>query len=167
MSLRTMKIMLDYNMSDIKTIDKALDNDAFDIINIKLSRVGGITRAIPLIERCIEADKQISIGCNEDLGPAMFGILQLSSLIPNYYGTEGVGWYRLKSKILEKEPVIEDGKIELTDCIGVQPSNDFVYQGKFLRERVVNDPSVRFTYSSFSRRAINYASGVKHRLWDS
>jgi L-alanine-DL-glutamate epimerase-like enolase superfamily enzyme len=164
-SLTSMKIMLDYNMSNTETLNRAIDNNAFDVINIKLSRVGGITRAIPLIQRCAEAGKLISIGCNEDIGPAMFGILHLSSVVPNYYGTEGVGWYRLNSKILKDEPLIKNGNIEIPNCFGVQPAANFEFQGSFLRERVSNSPSIKFRYSSFQRRAVNYVAKISHELW--
>ena len=163
-----MKIMLDYNMSSITTIDKALDHDAFDVINIKLSRIGGITRALPLIKHCVDADKQVSIGCNEDIGPAMFGILHLSSVVLNHYGTEGVGWYRLNSKILKEEPKIVNGAVEIpTNNLGIQPYQNFNFTGKFLSEKILGNQSFKFISNSVIRRGRNYLSKINHKLTNS
>lgn len=164
-ALTSMKVMIDYQMSDLETISRALDHDAFDVLNVKLSRVGGITRAIPLIKRCVEAGKEISVGCNEDLGPAMYGILHLSSVVPSYYGTEGVGWYRLKSKVLSEEPQIEKGQVSLPGCKGLQALREFDFQGNCLHEKVLNNPSFHFVYFSLQRRSANFCSRIGHTIF--
>ena len=160
-----MKVMLDYNILSVNDIDRALEYDAFDIINIKLSRVGGITRALPLIERCESANKLVSVGCNEDVGPAMYGILHLSSVLSNYYGTEGVGWQRLKTRIIDKEPEIIKGVIDIpSDSIGIQPNSSFNLIGKFTKEEVVGRRSFMFRSQSVTSRGANLLSRVNHKL---
>ena len=52
----------------------AIAAGALDILNIKLSRVGGVSRALDYIRLCQEAGIGVSVGCSEDLGPGMAAI---------------------------------------------------------------------------------------------
>jgi O-succinylbenzoate synthase len=154
-SLNNIKIMLDVNLSSVEQIKKALSYDAFDLINIKLSRVGGITRALPLIKECEKYGKKVSIGCCEDIGPSMYGILHLSSIVENYYGTEGVGCTRMYAKALPEEPFIQNGVIELSDYIGLIPFDDFLFEGQIFMERIKRNPSLKFRIRSLIRQIDN------------
>ncbi len=154
-SLNKIKIMFDVDFSSVEQIRQALNYNSFDVINIKLSRVGGITRALPLIKECEKYGKMISIGCSEDIGPSMYGILHLSSIIENYYGTEGVGHIRMNAKALVWEPNIQNGTIDLYDDIGLTPFKDFVFEGQNFIENINRYPSINFKFRSFIRQVDN------------
>ena len=61
--------ILDENISDIQTIAKAWQDHAADVVNIKISKFGGITRAKQATEFCSSVGIAMTVedtwGCNE------------------------------------------------------------------------------------------------------
>lgn len=96
------KIMLDESVRIIDDLKKYADNDVIDILNIKLSRLGGITEAKKYIKLCKQNNLGISIGCNEELGIGMKAINFIASQVPNIIGVEGEGGKRLGFDIVDK-----------------------------------------------------------------
>jgi L-alanine-DL-glutamate epimerase-like enolase superfamily enzyme len=88
-------LMLDESCQTRGSTIAAIENDALDVLNVKLTRVGGLTQAQSLVALCDSAGVGVSIGCSEDLGAAMAAIIHLSATVENLVGTEGIGWERL------------------------------------------------------------------------
>ena len=68
-------VILDESVRSRDDLERALDRDAFDVLNIKLARIGGITAALDYRARCLAAGRDILLGCNEDIGFGMAAIL--------------------------------------------------------------------------------------------
>lgn len=118
-SMMPMPVILDAGIRTPEDLKKAIDLKCIDILNVKLSRVGGITNAMRLIDTCKEHGCKVSIGCCEDIGHAMSGILHLSSVISDLFGTEGVGKYRLGFDIAEPSPDLESGFLPVPQSNGL------------------------------------------------
>lgn len=121
-------VMLDESILRLDDLRRALEADALDILNVKLTRVGGISRALAYIELCQQAGVAISVGCAEDIGPGMASILQLSAALPELYSTEGMGYLRLGTDIIATPMALQDGVVALPDGpgLGVALLPDFV-----------------------------------------
>lgn len=112
-------IMVDGGITTPEELLDVIKQEAIDVLNIKLNRVGGITNALILQKICEENGVDISVGCAEDLGSSMAAILHLSSVIPNYSGTEGVGCYRLGFDIGDREFLVKDGCLAIPNTPGI------------------------------------------------
>jgi L-alanine-DL-glutamate epimerase-like enolase superfamily enzyme len=95
------KIMLDESIRKIEDLKKYINEKIIDVLNVKLSRVGGISEAKKYLDICNKSNVGISIGCNEELGVGMWTINTLSKKINNLAGVEGIGPERLGFDIIE------------------------------------------------------------------
>jgi L-alanine-DL-glutamate epimerase-like enolase superfamily enzyme len=102
-------IMLDSGIQSLQNLREAIELEAIDALNIKLTRVGGLTSALEYADMCKRNGVKISVGCSEDLGPGMASILHLSSIFDDLYSTEGVGPTRLGFDIIDEEFDLESG----------------------------------------------------------
>lgn len=112
-------VMLDASIKSIMDLNTAIQYEALDILNLKLTRIGGITQALRYIDICHRHGVGVSIGCSEDLGPAMASILHLSAGLDPLVGTEGIGWERLGFDCAEPRAELTDnGTVILSDVRG-------------------------------------------------
>lgn len=102
-------IIRDADMQKAIDVQIALDREEIDILSIKLNRVGGISRAQKLCGLLSSSETSISVGCAEDLGPAMAGIDAFANSIPNLYGAEALGGLRLGFDIGSQHIGVKDG----------------------------------------------------------
>jgi L-alanine-DL-glutamate epimerase-like enolase superfamily enzyme len=112
-------VMLDESILSLDDLRQAIDAEALDILNVKLTRVGGISRALDYVSLCQQAGVAISIGCAEDIGPGMASILQLSAALPALYSTEGMGYLRLGADIVTTPLPVVGGRVALPDAPGL------------------------------------------------
>lgn len=120
-------VMLDESILTLDDLEEALAAEALDILNVKLTRVGGISKALAYIERCKRAGVAISIGCAEDIGPGMASILHLSAALESLYSTEGMGHLRLGADVVATAMPVQGGSVALPagPGLGVKLLPDF------------------------------------------
>jgi hypothetical protein len=107
-----LKIILDENVKTIEDLNFYIKNNVIDILNIKLSRIGGVTAAQKYVAICKKYNILISIGCSEELGIGMQAINYLVSSIPHIFGVEGEGSERLGFDILDQKNNFDLRKLE-------------------------------------------------------
>ena len=112
-------VMLDESILTLDDLRQAIAAQALDSLNVKLTRVGGISKALDYIKLCQDAGIAVSIGCAEDIGPGMASILHLSAAVDDLYSTEGVGNLRLGADILTTPTKIVNGQSPLPDGAGL------------------------------------------------
>ena len=95
------KIMLDESVQSLGSLKQYDSAGIIDVLNIKLSRVGGITAAMKYIDYCQKNNLGVSIGCSEELGVGMGTIDYLVKIAQYVVGVEGVGSERLGFDIID------------------------------------------------------------------
>lgn len=118
-------IMLDESVPSRDALETALKSQALDLLNLKLTRCGGLSEALFLAHRCAENGIHVSVGCSEDLGPAMGCLLHLSAVLVNLVGTEGPGWERLGFDIGQPPLEVIKGAAPLPQGPGIGVEPDF------------------------------------------
>lgn len=101
-------IMLDESIKTINDLESAIKTDCFDILNIKLTRLGGISGAKKYVDLCHKANKKVSLGCSEELDIGMSVILNYAQQIKDIYGVEGYGPDRLSLSLGPRKDYIEN-----------------------------------------------------------
>ncbi len=147
------KIMVDAGITNESSFMMALDESHFDVLNIKLSRVGGILNGLRLAKLCEREKKEVSIGCCEDIGPAMNGILCLACVCPGLMGVEGMGRYRLGCTLLDNELDVRNGELVYDACFGVQSERRFNYPEEVARQSIQARIRVKFATQVLFARA--------------
>lgn len=105
------KIMLDESVRKIEDLNYYIKENLIDILNIKLSRVGGLSYAKEYVKICQQNNIEISIGCSEELGIGMLAINVLASRIKNLVGVEGIGSERLGFDVIDKNNHFSERKL--------------------------------------------------------
>ncbi len=97
-----MPVMLDESILSLTDLDNAILSRSLDVLNVKLTRVGGITKANEYVRRCQKAGIKISVGCNEELDVGTAAIYTFAKSIKNLYGVEGFGHKRLEPYLVKQ-----------------------------------------------------------------
>jgi len=105
-----LRVILDESVRTLDDLEQALAAEALDVLNLKLSRLGGITAALEFKRRCERAGVGILLGCNEDIGPAMAAVLHAAAAWQPFE-TEGLGWVRLGLDLGSPQPTPVDGRV--------------------------------------------------------
>jgi len=116
-------IMLDESIKTLENLDSAIKSDCFSVLNIKLTRLGGISNALKYIDVCKKNKVEVYIGCNEELDLGMQAIIHLGSSIANVFGIEGVGPDRLKCQISDQTFNLISGKLIVSTAPGLGIEN--------------------------------------------
>lgn len=90
-----MPVMLDESVQTIDSLKKAIAAKCFDVLNVKLTRLGGITPARKYINLCQKSGIGVYLGCSEELEIGTRAILSLAGDVKDLYGVEGFGVERL------------------------------------------------------------------------
>lgn len=106
-------IILDESIKNIEDLKKAVKNKAIDILNIKISRLAGLTGSLQLIRLCEEHKIKIDIGCSEELGIATNAQLHLGAIVQNLKTMEVLGSRRLGFDLIKEKHKIKNGRLEL------------------------------------------------------
>jgi len=103
-------LMLDESIRRIEELRAAVERGAIDVLNLKVCRVGGLLRALDMLEACVEAGVGIYVGTGRELGIGASALLHLSALVPDglFYGCE-VGWWHFLGFNIIKERLAPDG----------------------------------------------------------
>jgi len=102
-------LILDESIKDIGDLKKAIENKAIDILNIKISRLGGITNSLQLIKLARRSRVKIEIGCSEELGIATSGQLHLATSLRGLRAMEVLGSLRLGFDLIKERQEIKNG----------------------------------------------------------
>jgi muconate cycloisomerase len=161
-------VMLDESILTLPDLQQAIAAQALDILNVKLTRIGGISRALPYLELCQRAGVAISIGCAEDIGPGMASILQLSAAVESLYSTEGMGNLRLGADIVATPMAVQGGSVALPsgNGLGVKLLPDFQAAAKVqarLLDLTLSSKAYVYGYSRYVLLRQRTAT-VLHRL---
>ena len=112
-----LRITLDESVRDDAGLERAVAAGAADAVNLKLSRIGGLSAGVRWRERCARDGVAVSLGCGEDVGPAMWAILHAAAAWrPDE--TEGLGWMRLGLDLAGPRPEMADGSVALSQRPG-------------------------------------------------
>lgn len=159
-----MGLMIDSGVDNVDSLKSVLTSAYFDILNIKLSRVGGIMNGRKLAALCEEAGKRVSVGCCEDLGPAMKGIVCFAAVCPVLAGVEGIGKHRLKVDLIENEVEIKDGELNYDDrVVGLQEASTFIFPDMVPRIRI-GRRNLNFELNGVFARGRSFLLNARHRF---
>jgi len=112
-----LRVILDESVRSRAQLEDAIACNALDVLNLKLSRLGGITAALEYRGLCGAAGVDVLLGCNEDVGPGMAAVLHAAAAW-RPFETEGVGWLRLGLDVASPSPVVVDGCVEISSRPG-------------------------------------------------
>lgn len=104
-----LKIILDESVKNEHELKLAINKRAINILNIKTSRLGGITGALNLIKICKKNKIEIEIGCSEELGIGTAAQIQTAYCLENLRSQEGLGASRLGFDIINEKINIKNG----------------------------------------------------------
>lgn len=112
-------IMLDENIRSLSELQTAIRNQAVDVLNLKLTRLGGPRLALKYARLCDEAGVEVALGCTEELGVGMATILHVAAALPALHSVEGVGPLRLGFDITPSKWNMSDGTLALPEQPGL------------------------------------------------
>jgi L-alanine-DL-glutamate epimerase-like enolase superfamily enzyme len=112
-------VILDESVLSLEDLRAAIAEEAIDILNIKLTRVGGISQALRYAEVCRQHGVQVAIGCTEDLGVGTAAIAHLAATLPQVHSTEGLGSIRLGFDLTAEPWNLQDGALAVPQGPGL------------------------------------------------
>jgi len=112
-------VILDENVLSLDDLQAALDARALDVLNLKLTRVGGPRRALAYARLCAERGVEVAVGCSEELGVGMAAILHTAAALPALHSVEGVGPLRLGFDVTDHPWRLAAGALELPAGAGL------------------------------------------------
>ncbi len=124
-SLRTLRqrvglpVILDERVLSLDDLQAAIAREAIDVLNVKLTRIGGISQALRYAEVCRQHGVEVALGCTEDLGVGTAAIVHLAAALPEVHSTEGVGPLRLGFDLITEQWTVRDGTLTLPDGPGL------------------------------------------------
>jgi L-alanine-DL-glutamate epimerase-like enolase superfamily enzyme len=118
-------IILDESIQRPEALRQAIDAQAVDVLNLKLTRVGGFSLARPYLELCDQHGVQVAVGCSEELGVGTAAIAHMAAALPELHSMEGLGPLRLGFDIIPEPWVVHDGALQLPagSGLGVAPTS--------------------------------------------
>ncbi len=118
-ALRTLRervglpVILDENVLSLADLQAAIEAHALDVLNVKLTRVGGPWLALGYARLCAEHGIEVALGCTEDLGVGTAAILHTAAALPALHSVEGVGPLRLGFDVVDREWSVVDGALSV------------------------------------------------------
>ena len=160
-------IILDESILSLGDLEAAIAEQALDILNVKLTRVGGITLAREYIRLCNQHGIEIAIGCTEDLGIGTAAIVHLAASLKTCHSVEGVGPLRLGFDVVMPPWQVKDGSltVPIEPGLGVLLTENWLAS---LPEQIyrfdLRRPSVRLWAFSHGTRFLQRAENVRLRI---
>lgn len=108
-----LKIILDESVLNYNDFKNAIKAEAVDILNIKFSRLGGISSSLKLLQLAKKNKIKTTLGCNEELGIAAAGQIHFAATFPQIELIEGLGFWRLGFDIVDKKWKVNNGRIKV------------------------------------------------------
>ncbi|RIK36191.1 MAG: hypothetical protein DCC57_22685 [Chloroflexi bacterium] len=112
-------VILDESILSLSDLQEAIAAQAIDLLNVKLTRIGGITLAQEYIDLCRRHGVGVLVGCTEDLGIGTAAILHCAAALPGCDSMEGLGPERLGFDVVQPAWRIENGHLALPDGAGL------------------------------------------------
>lgn len=160
-------VILDESILSLNDLKAAIDGQALDILNVKLTRVGGVTLAREYIDLCQQHGIGVAIGCTEDLGIGTAAIVHLAASLDDCHSVEGVGPLRLGFDVATPVWSVQDGALRVPEApgLGVTLREDWLAH---LPEHVqwfdlMAQPARLWAFSHYSR-LLQRAENVRLRI---
>jgi len=102
-------LILDESIQSIDDLKQAVKKRTFEILNVKINRLGGLTNSLRLIKLCRKHRVEIQIGCNEELGIGTSAQIHLANSLRNLRAMEALGSQRLKLDLIKENQEIRGG----------------------------------------------------------
>lgn len=102
-------LILDESIQSIDDLKQAVKKKSFDVLNVKISRLGGLTNALQLIRLAQKNRVKIEIGCSEELGIATSAQVHLASNLRGLKAIEVLGSQRLGFDLIKEKQEIRGG----------------------------------------------------------
>lgn len=116
----TTKICLDESISSLEDAQQMIDRKAGDIVVLKISRLGGWTETLKVVELCHNHSIGMWVGGMIEFGVSKAHNLALASLPDIHYtGDFSASTHFWKKDIIEPEIIVEYGKVRLSTQIGI------------------------------------------------
>lgn len=117
--LRT-KICLDESISSVEDVQQMIDTKAGDIVVLKMSRLGGWTETLKVVELCREHSIGMWVGGMIEFGVSKAHNLALASLAGiDYPGDFSASTHFWEKDIIEPEIFVDNGEIQLSQLTGI------------------------------------------------
>lgn len=160
-------VILDESILRIEDLHQAIAEQALDILNVKLTRLGGISLAREYVTLCQQHNLGVLIGCTEDLGLGTAAIVHLGASVVNGHSVEGVGPLRLGFDVVTPAWQVHDGALEVPTGpgLGVSLAESWLTH---LPQRVhrfhLTEPSMRLWAFSHASRFLQRGDNARLRL---
>jgi len=105
-------IILDESVKSKQDLKNASKYKTADYLNLKISRLGGLTESLSIAKKASKKGLRIIIGCSEELGIGLQAQLYLAGILPKNPPIEAIGNQRLGFDIVEKEMEIKKGRMK-------------------------------------------------------
>lgn len=102
-------LILDESILNRDDLEKAIKCRVIDILNVKFSRLGGLTPSLQLIKLAQKHKVQVEIGCSEELGLGTQAQMHLACYLKQIRGVEGLGSSRLELDLIKDSHKIQNG----------------------------------------------------------
>ncbi len=116
----TTQICLDESISSLEDVQQMIDRKAGDIVVLKISRLGGWTETLKVVELCRKHSIGMWVGGMIEFGVSKAHNLALGSLPDiNYPGDFSASQHFWKKDIIQPEIMVENGEIQLSTQVGI------------------------------------------------
>ena len=112
-------VILDENVLGLDDLEKAIAEAAVDVLNLKLTRLGGVSQALRYAEVCRRHGVGTALGCTEDMGVGTAAIVHTAAALPNLHSMEGLGPLRLGFDVIAEGWQVVDGSLALPQEAGL------------------------------------------------
>ncbi|KAA0958028.1 o-succinylbenzoate synthase [Planococcus sp. ANT_H30] len=114
------KICLDESISSVDDVQQMIDMKAGDIVVLKMSRLGGWTETLKVVELCREHSIGMWVGGMIEFGVSKAHNLALASLPGiEYPGDFSASTHFWEKDIIEPEIFVDNGEIQLSQLTGI------------------------------------------------
>lgn len=114
------KICLDESISSVEDVQQMIHSKAGDIVVLKMSRLGGWTETLKVVELCREHSIGMWVGGMIEFGVSKAHNLALASLPGIHYpGDFSASTHFWEKDIIQPEIIVDNGEIQLSNHSGI------------------------------------------------
>lgn len=114
------QICLDESIASVEDVQQMIDSKAGDIVVLKMSRLGGWTETLKVVELCRENSIGMWVGGMIEFGVSKAHNLALASLPGIHYpGDFSASNHFWEKDIIQPAIIVDNGGIQLSDQIGI------------------------------------------------
>ncbi|AIY04959.1 O-succinylbenzoic acid synthetase [Planococcus sp. PAMC 21323] len=116
----TTPLCLDESISSVEDVQQMIDMKAGDIVVLKMSRLGGWTETLKVVELCRKHSIGMWVGGMIEFGVSKAHNLALASLAGiDYPGDFSASTHFWEKDIIQPEVIVENGEIQLSNQLGI------------------------------------------------